>query len=587
MSKQVGFDKGYFKSVSMKRSLLVLILLCCFFFSNAQKELWGVNTGNDYLQGLTASNRGNIIKFDINGENPVIMHEFDSIHGRLPMGKLFLASNGKLYGTASKGGNLYTFPNSTVTYEGGVLYEYDLIFDTFRVVKNFERVGNSLAQMNPQVGLIEPVSGKLFGATSEYLFNYNTATEATTITNTVGYIVNSELMKASDGNLYGTVMFNGHCTNTLNTLGQNGSLIKVNTATNAISFIHQFICDYTEGNPPNGQLIETLPGKLNGVTWNGAYYDSDGFFITTGGTLFEFDITANTFKKKLDFNKQTEGSLPQPLVNGGNGKAYGVCKYDGTNPDFTNQHFGTLFEYNPATNLITTVHSFGNHPSIGISGTYPTFLMKASTGKFFGSSQWGLFKFDPTSNSVTRTNANATADNLIEICRKPSYQEMVVTTFDLCAGDTFNYNLHNTNATNYVWKKGTTVLPLQTTAILNLSGLTLADAGAYTCIMTNECGTTTTIPLNVTINCLGTNTIANLDKVIKLYPNPAKEILKIELPTNIGIIITKYTLTNLLGQTINQTLTEDKIDVSPLEKGVYIIFLQTNYGKWNGKFVKN
>ncbi|HMK06401.1 MAG TPA: T9SS type A sorting domain-containing protein, partial [Flavobacterium sp.] len=85
---------------------------------------------------------------------------------------------------------------------------------------------------------------------------------------------------------------------------------------------------------------------------------------------------------------------------------------------------------------------------------------------------------------------------------------------------------------------------------------------------------------------LGTNTIANLDKAIKLYPNPAKEILNIELPTNIDVTITGGTITNLLGQTVYQSEIANKIDVSNLQKGIYIVSLQTNYGDWNGKFVK-
>jgi hypothetical protein len=40
----------------------------------AQKELWGVNTGSEYSVNDPAAYFGNITKYDINGENPVIMH---------------------------------------------------------------------------------------------------------------------------------------------------------------------------------------------------------------------------------------------------------------------------------------------------------------------------------------------------------------------------------------------------------------------------------------------------------------------------------------------------------------------------------
>jgi len=58
----------------------------------AQKTLIGVNTGNP---GLTPPYYGNITQYDINGENPAIVYEFDGIDGSTPVGKLFLASNGQ------------------------------------------------------------------------------------------------------------------------------------------------------------------------------------------------------------------------------------------------------------------------------------------------------------------------------------------------------------------------------------------------------------------------------------------------------------------------------------------------------------
>ena len=101
----------------------------------AQKQLWGVNDG-DYanIPGFPF-NYGKIVKYDINGENPAVMHDFDSIQGYRPFGRLFLASNGKLYGTTVAGGNTSpVFTNLTA----GLLYEYDLTVDKYRVVHYFD-----------------------------------------------------------------------------------------------------------------------------------------------------------------------------------------------------------------------------------------------------------------------------------------------------------------------------------------------------------------------------------------------------------------------------------------------------------------
>lgn len=86
----------------------------------AQKELWGLRTGNDAIKSY-----GTIFKTDFNGANIATVYNFDGENGQRPKGRLLLASNGKLYGTAFKGG--YMFPETTES--GGVLFEYDLIFN--------------------------------------------------------------------------------------------------------------------------------------------------------------------------------------------------------------------------------------------------------------------------------------------------------------------------------------------------------------------------------------------------------------------------------------------------------------------------
>ena len=93
----------------MKKYTILLILLTFNLnFTFAQKELWGVNTGSENNVNDPAAYFGNITKYDINGENPIIIHEFDLTQGAIPKGRLFLAGNGKLYGTTVEGGNFYS-----------------------------------------------------------------------------------------------------------------------------------------------------------------------------------------------------------------------------------------------------------------------------------------------------------------------------------------------------------------------------------------------------------------------------------------------------------------------------------------------
>jgi hypothetical protein len=57
--------------------IILLFVLLSSLTTQAQKELWGVNTGAEYTLGYF----GKITEYDMNGEKPAIMYEFDSIHG--------------------------------------------------------------------------------------------------------------------------------------------------------------------------------------------------------------------------------------------------------------------------------------------------------------------------------------------------------------------------------------------------------------------------------------------------------------------------------------------------------------------------
>ena len=72
-----------------------------------------------------------------------------------------------------------------------------------------------------------------------------------------------------------------------------------------------------------------------------------------------------------------------------------------------------------------------------------------------------------------------------------------------------------------------------------------------------------------------------------LFPNPTLNTLNIKLPENKNFEIHKIAIVNLLGQTVFENVKNDStIDVSTLQKGIYILNLKTNDGDWNGKFVK-
>ncbi|AWH86526.1 hypothetical protein HYN59_16065 [Flavobacterium album] len=320
------------------------------------------------------------------------------------------------------------------------------------------------------------------------------------------------------------------------------------------------------------------------------------------GTILEFDINTNTLTKKIEFNGDNLGSGPQATFNADNGKLYGVCQNGGisyvTINDVTyTEHRGTLFEYTPATNAITKLHDFGtqqNPPNL-FTGANPNYIMRASTGNYFGVTSFGVFQFNPADNSVIMPtpfgtplppNANVT-ESLIEICRKPSYHEFVTDTFNPCENTPFSFDVQNTNATSYVWKKNGEVVPFQSSGILSFPNITVADSGNYTCEMENECGITVTTVLHITVGCLGIDEMDAYKKLITVYPNPAKDVLSIKLPYNSNIKVTGCTISNMLGQVVFKSNEEiAQVETANYAKGVYNIVLKTDKGNWFGKFIK-
>lgn len=581
----------------MKKNIIFSVILCVFlgqYFSFAQKELWGVNKG-DYL----GQDYGCISKFDINSENGLVVHNFSNgSSGSNPVSKLFMASNGKLYGTTIYGGDSQPFPYE----EGyGVLFEYDIIINKYRVVYNF---GSSSSQYDSRYSdLIEPVSGVLYGGAGNKVYKYNLYTETVSfLTGSADNVFTGGFVKASNGFLY-LPTASSYCPNTTSTgISNYGTIVKVNMVANSIQEVYQLSCDITfDGAGIESSMVETVPGKLFGICRDGGIYNEFGNIEAAGGTLFQFNTQNNTYLKKVDFNSLPLGQMPIALVDGGDGKLYGLCRKGGA-PVESFWLDGTLFEYTIATNTIVKLFTFGsNLPPEPGTFKNPFFLMKTSNGHFVGLVDVGFddgipFKYDPSSNLVSGGNSfgnGVFVNNLIEICRKPSYQEFVVNTYTPEVGSTFTFDLHNDNATSFVWKKGTTILPSQTSGVLNIVNITLADTGVYTCTMTNECGETVTMNLNINVTNLATETIDDYKKLISLYPNPTKGIINLKFPENRGLKGISYKITNLLGQTMLENtivskpnMTELSIDTSSFSTGVYQLSFTTDKGNWYGKFVK-
>jgi uncharacterized repeat protein (TIGR03803 family) len=186
--------------------------------------------------------------------------------------------------------------------------------------------------------------------------------------------------EASNGKLYG-VMGGG--------VYDNGILVELNRATGA--FIKKI--DFNQpvnGMSPNG-LVKATNGKLYGTTLNGGPDEQ--------GTLFEYDVTTNTLITKVTFNGSTNGSFPyDDLLLASNGKLYGMTQSGGAN------NSGVLYEYDPGTDSFLLKIDFS-----GINGSSPRgTLVQTSDGKLHGITSMGgindmgtIFEYEIASNRLT------------------------------------------------------------------------------------------------------------------------------------------------------------------------------------------
>lgn len=92
-------------------------------------DLLAIN--NDVCYGMTntggSNNLGVIYKYSLTDIEYIVIHEFDGINGANPTGSLIQASNGKLYGLTTNGGE----------FDKGVVFEFDLSNNTFSKILDF------------------------------------------------------------------------------------------------------------------------------------------------------------------------------------------------------------------------------------------------------------------------------------------------------------------------------------------------------------------------------------------------------------------------------------------------------------------
>ena len=232
---------------------------------------------------------------------------------------------------------------------------------TFTTIFSFDSTNGA----NPSAGLIRATDGNFYGTTKKGGANgWGTVFKITpegTITTlhsfdyTDGAYPSGRLIQAADGNFYGTTEQDGGD-------GDYGTVFKI-TPGGRLTNLHTF--RYSDGAYPFGGLIQATDGKFYGTTSDGgANFNGTVFKITSGGIL----TTLHSFGS-------AEGAFPWAgLIQASDGNFYGTTLGGGAFGD------GTVFQMTSGGTL-TTLHSFdpyldGYHPQAG--------LIQATNGNFYG-----------------------------------------------------------------------------------------------------------------------------------------------------------------------------------------------------------
>ncbi len=191
------------------------------------------------------------------------------------------------------------------------------------------------------------------------------------------------LVRAIDGNIYGMAKKGG--------TSNNGTIYKYDFTTSLLSIVLHF--NGTNGETPFGGLVQASNGKLYGMTSEGG---SLGY-----GVIFEFDPITSVYTVKVNLDEVPTGASPYGnLIEAANGKLYGLCRKGGINFD------GTLFEYDPISNVLTKKLDFKNTPR----GAAPYgSLFEATNGKLYGLTSKGgsqgegvLFSYVISTNTFSK-----------------------------------------------------------------------------------------------------------------------------------------------------------------------------------------
>jgi uncharacterized repeat protein (TIGR03803 family) len=165
---------------------------------------------------------------------------------------------------------------------------------------------------------------------------------------------------------------------------QGGTIFDFSPATNSVTRMA------TVGGDVVGGLVPAAPGVFYGTTYTGG---------TMGeGSIFRFTLATHAVSNLVNFTGPNGENPNGPLVADGQGNYLGTTSFGGSSSK------GTVFSFNPATDVLTTLASFN-----GANGAVPqSGLVPDGQGHYLGTTHQGgtanegtVFSFNPASGAIS------------------------------------------------------------------------------------------------------------------------------------------------------------------------------------------
>jgi uncharacterized repeat protein (TIGR03803 family) len=320
--------------------------------------------------GGAQNNAGTVFRLTPSG-TLTTLHSFKGSDGAYPVAGLVLGTDGNFYGTTANGGNLAC----NAHYGCGTVFKITPE-GTFRTLHRFNQADGLL----PQAALVRAIDGNYYGTASlggdtgnGTVFRITSGGTLTTLhsfNGTDGASPDGTLIQGVDGSFYGTTATGG--------TKDVGTVFKI-TSGGTLTTLHSFVI--TDGAYPEAALVQTTSGSFYGSTTGG------GIGQVGLGTIFKMTQTG-TVTTLHSFNG-ADGQGPYALVQGTDSKLYGVTSEGGT------FQIGTVFEIT-RTGELTTLHSFN-----GTDGKEPYGVIQAPNGIFYGTTYAGGANDDGTVFSLS------------------------------------------------------------------------------------------------------------------------------------------------------------------------------------------